>query len=707
MYHLTKSKQKFAGKLSKISLVLLMTFPVVAMSNQLQQDTEATSTEIENIEVEGRSQNLIGEAISASEGVVGQSELANRPMLRTGEVLELVPGMVVTQHSGTGKANQYFLRGFNLDHGTDFATSIDGMPINMRTHGHGQGYTDLNFIIPETIQTIKYKKGAYYADVGDFSGAGSAEFNTLKGPQPAQLSATLGSYDYQRYLVMNGVAIEDGSFNYAVEVNRYDGPWSDIKEDLHKLNIFAKYNRKLFDGQFSLSFMAYDNQWNSADQIPQRAVTQGIIDELGSLDTTLGGQSSRYSVNAQWQNDAISAAVYAIDYDLNLWSNFTYFLDNPVSGDQFEQVDERQIFGGHIEHLQLSKWADLDVANTVGLEFRIDDIDNVGLFRTQARQRLGAIRSDVVEEGSVGLFWENKIAWTEKLRTSFGLRYDYYTFDVDSRVSVNVNDVDLSGNKGSENEDNISLKGSVIYTFSNELEGYVSVGQGFHSNDARGTISQIDPNSGELIAPVDPLVDSLGYELGLRTTLGDKLNASFSLWTLTLDSELLFVGDAGNTEASFESERKGFEVTAYYRFTDELTFDLEYAYTDAKFNGVASDENAIPGAVEHVIQTGLTWQQEGWFGSVRYRFFGERPLVEDSSVTSDSTNIVNANAGYRFDSGIILKLDILNALDSDDHDIDYFYASRLADDPAGAEIEDLHYHVLEPRSVRLSVAYSF
>jgi outer membrane receptor protein involved in Fe transport len=663
--------------------------------------------------VEGRSQNLIGEAISASQGVVGQDEILIRPMLRTGEILESVPGMVVTQHSGTGKANQYFLRGFNLDHGTDFATYIDGMPINMRTHGHGQGYTDLNFIIPETVQTLKYQKGAYYADVGDFSGAGSAEFKTLTKSQSTQISASVGEFNYQRFVLSSGLAIGDPAsqeqrLNLALEIEKYDGPWTDINEDVNKYNVFAKYSRKLADGRLNVSVMGYDNQWNSADQIPSRAVESELIDEFGSLDTSLGGQSDRFSINAQWRNENVSAAAYAIDYGLNLWSNFTYFLDNPTTGDQFEQVDQRQIYGGHLSYTDYTKWADYQVSNTFGAQFRYDHIDEVGLYRTAQRQRLGAIRSDTVQEGSLGVFWENKFIWTEQLRTSLGVRYDYYDFTVDSLITNNVNNIDLSTNKGKQNDTNLALKGSIIYTFNETLEGYVSAGQGFHSNDARGTIEQIDPNSGESIEPVDPLVDSTGYEVGLRINIDDSVNMSAALWSLDLDSELLFVGDAGNTEATSGSERQGVEFTGYYRFNEQWTLDVEYAYSNANFTGVPKIESAIPGAIEHVLQAGITFQQkQGWFGTARLRYFGERPLLEDKSIAADSAQLVNLNLGYVFSSGLKIRLDILNVLDSNDHDIDYFYASRLANEPAGDGVDDLHFHVLQPRSMKLTLVYNF
>lgn len=667
----------------------------------------AADQSLETVVVEGRKVNLLGQAVSASEGIVGQKEIELRPLLRTGEVLELVPGMVVTQHSGTGKANQYFLRGFNLDHGTDFSTSVDGMPVNMRTHGHGQGYTDLNFLIPETVSQLVYKKGGYYADVGDFSGAGSSQISTNTALTRGVLEGTVGEDDYYRVLLMDSVSIAGGDTFYALEANRYQGPWSDIKEDLDKINLLLKHTIPLTDGHLSLALMAYDNSWNSADQIPSRAVEQGFIDELGSLDKTVGGESSRYSLSANWKSGGWQGAAYLINYDLNLWSNFTYFLDDESDGDQFEQVDDRMVYGGQLSYLQETNLAGLSMANRFGTELRVDDIDEVGLYHTRARQRLGTVRSDQVTESSVGLYWENRIAWSNHLRTVLGVRYDYYHFDVEDRAAINANGINLSRNSGSANDELPSLKGSVIYTFDNQWEAYVSAGQGFHSNDARGTAIQIDPADGSAVDSVDPLVRSFGYELGARGFISDRINTSLALWALELDSELLFVGDAGNTEASRPSKRKGVEVTAYYHLTDQWSLDLEYAYTDAEFTDTASEGDEVPGAIEHVVQAGLNADfASGWFGSLRVRYFGERPLVEDGSVTSDSSTVWSLRAGYRA-AAWTFKADILNLTDSDDHDIDYFYASRMPSDPAAVEIEDIHYHVIEPRTVRVSVGYKF
>lgn len=673
----------------------------------LSHSAFANTDLLETVVVEGREINLLGEAVSASEGIVGQKEIGLRPLLRTGEVMEWVPGMVVTQHSGTGKANQYFLRGFNLDHGSDFATVIDGMPVNMRTHGHGQGYTDLNFLIPEAIGQLSYKKGAYYADVGDFSGAGSAHITTANRLERGLVDITLGEDNYSRLLAMNSVESEFGTTLVALEANRYDGPWSDIDEDVDKLNLLLKQTVALQDGYLSVALMAYDNQWNSADQIPARAVEQGIIDDLGSLDDSVGGESSRYSLSVNWQQAGWQGAAYLIRYDLNLWSNFTYFLDDETNGDQFEQVDERLIYGGQLSYLSSGEFAGRAITNRVGLELRIDDIAEVGLYHSQARQRRGAIRSDRVDELSSGLYWENRLTWSSRLRSVVGLRYDYYDFEVNDRVGSNSNGVDLRQNGGNADDDLISVKASLVYSLNDDWEGYVSAGQGFHSNDARGTTIDVDPADGSNVDPVDPLVRSLGYEVGLRGFISDRINTSIALWRLELDSELLFVGDAGNTEASRASERQGLELTSYYHFSDAVSLDIEYAYTDTEFSASAPEGNHIPGAIKHVFQAGLNADfASGWFGSLRLRYFGERPLIEDGSVKSDPSTIVNLRVGYRI-ADWIFKADLLNLTDSDDHDIDYYYASRLAGEPAGQATDDIHYHVIEPRTLRFSVGYLF
>jgi hypothetical protein len=656
---------------------------------------------IEEVVVKGRRLVLAGYARSASEGIIGQQDLEIRPLQRPGDVLESIPGLIVTQHSGSGKSNQMFLRGFNLDHGTDFATWVDDMPVNMRTHGHGQGYTDINFIIPETIRAIEFVKGPYHAELGDFSSAGGAHIRLFDRQPANQVTLGLGENGFQRLLALGGFETGVGVLSGAIEAQAYDGPWTDIDEDVEKINGVLRYGRRAEDLSWRVTAMYYDNEWNSADQIPQRAVDQGLIDELGSIDTTLGGESSRASLSGgmSWGNEDNNTdlSVYLIDYELNLWSNFTYLLDDPVDGDQFEQVDDRTIFGaGWQTSWKTDSWAG-DLDQRLGAEFRYDDIDEVGLYRTREQRRIATTRSDGVEVASLGLYYELEWRLASNWRAVFGLRGDYYQFDVSA---------DDPANSGDQDDGIISPKASLIYSFSETTEAYLSGGRGFHSNDARGTTITVDPVSGEPVDQVDPLVGSEGAEIGFKSVLLDTWNTSLALWYLELDSELLFVGDAGNTEASRGSERWGVEFNNFWALNDIWSVEADFAWTDAQFKGNAPEGNEIPGALEWVV-TGVVTAQfpSGWFGSLRVRHFDEAPLVEDGSVDSDGSTIANLSAGWANDRWR-LQVDGLNLFDSDDHDIDYFYGSRLPGEPA-AGVEDVHFHVFEPRQVRVYLAYSY
>jgi hypothetical protein len=668
--------------------------------------SEINASKVEEVVVSGRQTNLIGAAVSASEGVISQQELSLRPLLRSGEIIEAVPGMIATQHSGTGKANQYFLRGFNLDHGTDFATWIDNMPVNMRSHGHGQGYTDLNFIIPETIEQLSYRKGSYYASVGDFSGAGQAAMSTLSKTANGTATFTAGEDDYYRALAMDSISTGSSEFIYALELNRYQGPWTDIGEDLEKTNLLLKHSWSGANGDFSVTFMGYDNQWNAADQIPERAVNSGLIDELGSLDEDAGGESSRYSLSLGWKNNGWQAHAYAIQYDLDLWSNFTYFLDDPIDGDEFQQTDSRWIYGGDISYGWKHSVAGIAVENRLGVDTRFDDIDEVGLKRTANRDLLGNVRLDSIEEGSLGVFGDSTWQWTSAFRTVFGLRYDYYHFDVDDKAGTNFYGVDLAANSGTADDDLISPKFSAIYTLNEQWETYYSLGRGFHSNDARGTTIALDPVSGDAVDQVDALVRSTGQELGVRWFLSDKINASLALWELELDSELLYVGDAGATEPSRASKRNGVEATIYYRLNQQWSVDAEYALTNARFAEDAIDEgNKIDGSLEKVASAGINAELgDGWYGSFRMRYFGPRYLESFGNVKSDSSTVYNLLAGKQINDWRV-AVEVLNIFDGNDHDIDYLYESQLASEIAA--VEDIHYHVMEPRTVRLSVSMQY
>ncbi|MEO6155290.1 MAG: TonB-dependent receptor, partial [Thermomonas sp.] len=621
----------------------------------------------------------------------------DRPLLRTGDLLELVPGLVATQHSGSGKANQYFLRGFNLDHGTDFSTSIDGMPVNMRTHGHGQGYTDLNFLIPETIGSLTYRKGTYYADVGDFSSAGSAQFGVSDSVDSGQAALSVGADNYRRLMVMDSTKVGNGDLLYAGEFQTYDGPWTDISEDVRKNNVLLRYSVDAGGGRAHATFMGYDNTWNSADQIPQRAVDQGLISEFGSLDTTVGGESSRYSVSGGWAgplfSGTLTADAYAIDYKLNLWSDFTYFLDDPVNGDQFQQVDNRKIYGFKLSQ----QWDSGRSRWRVGAEGRQDNIGRVALLHTVNRQPISTVRDDRVREGSLGVFVANEFRFNDRWRSYVGVRRDQYRFNVDSS---------LAANSGRANAGITSYKGSLAYQPMESLELYASYGTGFHSNDARGTTITVAPASGDPVDKVNPLVGSKGAELGARLHFSDALQGTLAFWTLKLDSELLFVGDAGTTEASRPSKRDGVEASLYWFPNQHYTANLEASYTRSKFRDFDPAGDEVLGSIPLVVGAGITGHYDnGWLASAQLKHFGRYPLIEDNSIKSQGSTLLNLRVGRDW-SSVGVYLDVLNVLNSDDHDIDYYYSSRLQGEPAGG-MDDVHFHVFPKRSLRLSVRYNF
>ena len=677
---------------STLSLTLLSLAPL----SQVIADPLSAHM-MEQITIKGRQTDLLGLASSASEGVIGNSEIADRPLLRTGEVLEFIPGMVVTQHSGSGKANQYFLRGFNLDHGTDFATYVDGMPVNMRSHGHGQGYTDLNFIMPEVIAQIDYQKGAYHANSGDFSSAGTARFG-IQNRTSKTAALTLGQHGYSRLLGKGSSAAGKGNMLLAAELQQYNGPWTDVEENVDKVNLLARYSQNVGAGQLALTMMAYDNSWNSADQIPQRAVVQGLIDSFGSLDTDLGGNSSRYSLSASWYSDAWQWNAYAIQAKMDLWSNFTYFLNDPVNGDQFEQVDDRWIYGGELSHHWHHQVGEFAVEHVAGIQLRYDDIAEVGLYNTAKRQRLSSVRSDAVEQSSVALFSQTTLQLNSDWSAHLGIRYDYVDADVAS---------DLALNGGSVSDGIASLKTGLSYQFAANWQAYINAGQGFHSNDARGATTTVDPVSGDSVAPVNLLVRSNGAELGLRFFDYSALNASIALWYLEMDSELLYVGDAGTNEPSRASRRFGVEVAAYYWFNSNWSIDTELALTRSRFSQSSPEEgDYVDGALPVVASLGVIYKADSpWQLSLRLRHFGKRTLDSYNRQRSGTSTVLNGGYQYQWQNWQ-LGFELLNLLDSNDSDIDYFYASRLTDEPAEG-LEDRHSHPMEPRSARLTIRYQF
>jgi hypothetical protein len=672
---------------------------------------------VQRVAVTGHYDNAIGISDAASQGVIRAELLKSRPALRPGEVLEFVPGLIVTQHSGDGKANQYFLRGFNLDHGTDFATSINGVPFNLPSHAHGQGYTDLNPLLPELVQRIDYRKGPYFARSGNFSAAGSADiaYRTRFDAPFAQL--TLGQRGYRRAVAGASGELGGGLRVLGiVEGLGNDGPW-DVPEDLSKRNGVLTLSGGSAASGWSASLMGYHATWTATDQVPERLIISGRTPDgrafgrpfgrFSTLDDTTGGSSSRSSLSGEWhrqdERGQTRVAAYLVRYRLALYSNFSYALKRPVTGDQFSQQDRRRFGGFSASHAIGHTLAGLPVRTEVGLQLRHDRA-RVGLFDTERRRVVGTTREDHVRETLVGAHAQSSIELTPRLRGVFGLRAD--------PLRTGVQSLQGPDNGGRARDSQLSPKLSLVAGPFAKTEFFANAGRGFHSNDARGTTARVDPKSGDPVERVPGLVAASGWELGLRTEALPGLQSSLALWRLDIDSELVYVGDAGATEASAASRRRGVEWNNRYTLgrnpwlPGALLVDADLAWTHARF----ANGDRIPNAVDRVGSVALTARDIGpWTASIQWRYLGPGALAEDNTVRSRSSLTSNLRIAYKLPPALgrdsELTLDVFNLTDRRVDDIQYFYESRV---PGEADaVADRHVHPAEPRTLRLSLKLGF
>jgi outer membrane receptor protein involved in Fe transport len=658
------------------------------------QEAGSEESEQADIIVYGRAIEQIGTARSGSQGVVGYQDFENRPLSRVGELVENVPGVIATQHSGTGKANQYFLRGFNLDHGTDFAGFVDGVPVNMRTHGHGQGYLDFNFLIPELVERIDFAKGPYFADAGDFSAAGTIRFTTVDRLERPFAEFTAGEFGYFRGLVAGSFATGNGDVLLGLDGTLSNGVW-ELDENLEKVNGLLKYSQGTAERGFSLGLTAYDAHWRATDQVPERAIQSGRISRFGNIDPFLFNSTTRIGVTGEAQLGATAINAYATYYRLMLNSSFTYFLDDPLNGDQFQQRDRRGVYGGSIQHGVKARLAGRDVKLRFGADARYDAIGTVGLYRSSRSVRREAIREDQVDEYSGALWSDAEIALTPRLRAIAGLRYDIIGYDVNAGFAPNA---------GSGSDGIFTPKAALAWRPVDGLELYANYGESFHSNDVRGATISIDPVSGDPADRVPVFARARGYEVGARVETG-RFNASLVGYYLTLQSELVFVGDAGTTEPNDATRRYGMEAAAFWRPTDWLTLDASAAFTNARFRGVDPGFRRIPGSVGEVLSGGFSADLgSGLVITARVRHFGAAPLIEDNSARSDPTTLLNGGA-YWTRGRAKVGLDILNLLNAKDADISYFYESQLPGE--AAPVADRHLHPVERRQVRASLRLAF
>jgi hydrogenase/urease accessory protein HupE len=698
----------------------------VASREIADANTNAPTT-LPEVVVTGRQDSMIGIASSATQGTVGADELAERPILRAGEILETVPGLIITQHAGGGKANQYFLRGFNLDHGTDFATYLDGMPLNLPSHAHGEGYSDMNTVIPELVQRLNYEKGPYYAEVGNYGSAGSAHLDFYKTLPENFLTVEGGMFGFERGVFGFSETTGPGHVLIAGEAYHDDGPWVH-PDDYSKFNGLMTYSQGNEANGFSVSGRAYHGKWNSSDQLAENAVP--VVGFFGTLNPTDGGNSERYSLQAEWhrqdENTQTKIMAYGFYYDLDLFSDFTYYLTDPTLGDQFEQQDRRWVGGLDARHSIFSQWFGRDVENSFGLQARNDWINN-GLYQTEDRTRVdkidynapgdpmlpATVEADHFTDTEIGIYAENKIQWSEKFRSVAAMRGDLDYFDVSSLVT--------SANSGTSATLLPSPKLSLIFGPWAQTEFYAQGGFSFHSNDGRGATQNVEPISADNPYPNTPaskipgLVQTRGAEIGVRTLALSHLQSTLSLWYLHSDSELEQDGDTGSTVASKEpSDRYGVEWANYYTPIKHLAFDFDLAESSARFTSTDTADAApgspggtrVPEAVGAVISSGLTLADfRGFSASLRLRYFGPRDLTSDGIYQSKSTLLLNAEAGYQINKTWRVFAEFLNLLDSRDHDIDYAYESRVTPTatPAFTDV----FHPVEPFQVRFGVTARF
>jgi TonB-dependent Receptor Plug Domain len=689
---------------------------------------------------------LLGTASTASEGVVDDQELQLTPQYRPGQVLETVPGLIVTLHSGEGKANQFLMRGYNLDHGTDLETYVDGMPINQPTHAHGQGYTDLNFVIPELADGLTYTKGPYYATVGDFGGVGSVRMS-YRDTVPDQVSVAAGTLDFQRVLAAASTAVGGGNLVAAVEGQHYDGPFV-TPDDARKENMVVRYSQGDQRNGFSITGMYYHQLWTNTTDIPIRAVTEGLVpDRFGTLNPTDGGHAQRASLSINYYSTMgqgeFSASGFFIYNQLHLFNDFTHYLVDPVHGDQEDQFENRRVSGGAASYTLPLPLGTLQNQLEVGGLTRYDLL-GVGRWPSAGQMPFftGADPPSHYNDDQVYLFsgaaYIQAIShWTPWFRSVLGLRDDYqHGTDVDYLAALH----ETAGytNGGTKSQSLLQPKASLIFSVDRRFELYVSSGEGFHSADLRGVNQD---RSVDLGLPKTPLLAAqCGEEVGVRAQPQGNLALTFALYNLWQQSETIIDPDVGSDSAGPPSRRYGYEINLTYQINRWLEFYGSYSGDRARFTHPFDDGTGHLGTyiTDAPVATGefaLYLHRLGpWSGGLNYRYLGNYPLSSGPCVNSaavhDFPNVatscanaptalgqvngkgfgqLNLDVHYAQASGWTTSLGIYNVLNTHAAAAEFWYVDRLQSEIAGYPDgrADIHEHPLEPLMARLAITKVF
>lgn len=713
---------------SSIGIVLVAIGPI---AHPMDAETDPSNA-LPAVVVQSHYDNAVGTTDAASQGTVNGAMLQDIPLLRPGEALETVPGLVVTQHSGDGKANQYFLRGYNLDHGTDLATYLDGVPVNMPSNAHGQGYTDLSFLIPELVDRINYLKGPYFANQGDFSAAGAVDIHYRNTLPQNLINVTLGEDDYRRVLTAGSVPLStlmagdgdpraDGGpvLLAALEVLQENGPWVS-PEGLRKKNAILRLSDGSADCGWSVDTQFYAARWNSTDQVPLSLIESGALPRYGAVDPSDGGDSGREILSAEWHEQDREgyrriSAFYEY-YRLELFSDFTLFENreslSPIDGnppiyapnplrptDQFQQYEHRNIGGASYVEGWNRTLAGRDSITEAGIQARFDAIQE-GLNDTQQRKVFAAVSSDSVQETSIGAYLQNTTTWTPWLHSLVGLR--------EQALLLRQTDALFAANSGSASGQLMLPKFALILGPWARTEFFLDAGRGFHSNDARGIIDTIDPTTRNATSPVTALPAAIGYEVGARTEVVRGVQSSLAVWVLNSNSELVYNADSdiGSTDPNGASRRYGVEWNNHIVLDPHFLLDADLAWTHARYadaNANGNVGNQIPNAVPEVALVRATARDFGpWRATLEERYIGNYPASQDDSIRSPSSLVTNLRVQRNLSPSVNVSLDLLNAFDVRYFDIVYQQDYRTS--PTGPVVPNgTSVHPGEPREVRVNL----
>ncbi len=710
-------------------LLLVCGSGLVLAATAAHADDEApTPPVVSEVVVTASRLDLLGVADTASQGSVTEKELELRPVYRVGQLLESTPGLVVTAHSGEGKANQYLVRGFNLDHGTDIANFIDDMPINRPTNTHGQGYSDVNFEIPEMAHGLDYTKGPYHAEVGDF---GAVVSTHLKLANEVQDQISVGAGGDGIYNIFAGATHEfsaDDRITGGIYFGHLDGPF-DHPDNFRKYASEVRYSHGDYANGYSLTGMYYKGDGNFTTDQPLRAIQEGLISRFGTLDPTDGNSSERISLSGHYGATGdgwkVSSSGYYIHSRMTLWNDFTHFLDDPVNGDQEQQDETRDTYGGQASLTLDRKFGDIDNELIGGLQVRRDTA-YVDRRHTKARQTLstcsveqpdgpatqipnvdGACNADNVRLLDLGPYVEDTTRWTPWFRTILGLRDEYYQASDHSLIT---------GFSGSEHQSLLQPKASVVLGPFYQTELYVSAGRGFHSDDVRGVFGTVPLEGEPGVAGKTPLLaEATGEELGLRTNIIPKLNIQLAIFQEDFVSELTYNADAGQDEASAPSRRQGIEVSGEYRPFSWIEMNADLAFSKARYRADAAMLASfglagpfIADAPSFIGSFGVLLDNLGpWFGGLQWRDLGKYPISDGDEFPQDKGySEINLDVGYKFSGHLKGQFTIFNLTNTKANAAAYYYAARLPGEPA-AGISDFQIHPLEPISAVAKITYVF